>query len=380
MGDVCGVKLARLALLFLTFATAVRAQPEIVGVEPLGTFTTNAPGWGRDAGFSARLGDSILWIFGDTFLPGDRMRSATAAWSKPSKPAALHEAVDGEGLPYQFYTLTPKEEQFAREHASPPPCCKAAGCPDGKLYCQCALGTDCSSRYALWPGSVIEVAPGKAINFYESEIAGVGPYDFRHVGTGLARIEKGKNVATRLMNDAGEPLFVFVGAEPNFLRAVRSQREGADFIYVYANAGRALCAVDVLVGRVPPEDVARRDAYRFWAGGYWVDTLSLAAPLLDDAAGGLGQVVWNDHLKLYLSAFSDICTGGSKLHVRSAPRPEGPWSPPAIVDLAPYGATHESYAGMLHEALGTGRAMTLTFYRHEPDGTGELRLVRIKFR
>jgi hypothetical protein len=381
--SVSRVRLRRLllVLLFCAALPASAADLQIVRVEPIGTFSTNAPGWGRDAGFSALVGSSIVWMFGDTFLPGDRMRSATAAWSSPSRPSALREAVDEDGLPFQLYPLSRAEEEFARAHATPPACCKeGGGCPPGELYCRCPLETDCWVRYALWPGSVITVGAREAINFYESVIAGVAPYDFRHVGTGLARIEAGSTVATRLTNDDGEPLLLFAEPEPNFLRAVRTAREGADFIYVYANANRAGCGVDVLLARVRPEDAARRDAYRFWAGGYWVDTLALAVPILDDVPGGLGQVVWNDHLQRYLSAFSDVCTGGAQLHVRSAPRPEGPWGAATNVDLSPLGATDESYAGMLHEALGTGRTVTLTFYRPEADGTGKLHLARLVLR
>jgi hypothetical protein len=370
-----------LVVLLLAFSAPVRAQPEVIGVRPVGKFHTNAKGWGRDAGFSAKVGAAILWVFGDTFLPGDRLWSATAAWSAPARPRALREAVDEHGVPFQLYPFTRKEEEFARAHATPPACCReSGGCPDGKPYCRCPPATDCSSRYALWPGSVIEIEPGKAINFYEKVIAGIAPYDFRHIGTGLARIEAGSTVAARVTDENGEPLLVFADPEPNFLRAVRSAREGADFIYAYAAANRAACAVDVLLARVRPDDVAERDTYRFWAGSYWVDALSLAGPILDDVPGGLGQVAWNDHLQRYVSAFSDLCTGGTKLHVRSAPRPEGPWSAPAIVDLSPLGATPESYAGMLHPALGTGREMMFTFYRPEANGVGELHMARIEFR
>jgi Domain of unknown function (DUF4185) len=368
------------ALLLLALAVPVRAQPEIVAVEPVGTFHSNAPGWGRDAGFSARVGAEILWVFGDTFLPGGRMWSATAAWSKPSSPLTLREPVDERGMPYQFYPFTHEESAFATAHANRPHCCgETGGCPKGKPYCRCTVGTDCAVRYALWPGSVIEIAPGKAVNLYEEVIAGVAPYDFRAVGTGLARVDAKSTVATRLANASG-PLLVFRDPEPNFLRALRSKREGADFVFAYAAVNRADCGVDVLVARVSPDRIAERKAYRFWAGSYWVDDLSLARPALERIAGGIGQVAWNDYLQRYVSAFSDLCTGGTKLHVRSAPRPQGPWSAAAIVDLAPVGATAESYAGMLQPALGTGREMMLTFYRPEKDGTGKLRMVRLRFR
>jgi hypothetical protein len=378
-----GLRVARLSaaaalVLLQALASSAEPPPRVAAVEPLGTFSTNARAWGRDAGYSARIGARILWIFGDTFTPSG-LRSATGAWARPPKPFALQEAVDEHGAPHQFYPFSSEERAYAAAHATPPACCsEREACTEREPYCHCPAGTDCSVRVALWPGDVIEVEPGKAINFYEKVIAGVAPYDFRHVGTGLARIEAGSSVAARAGNAGGEPLLLFTAAEPNFLRAVRVEGEPAS-IFVFAATSRDRCSVDVLIGRVAADRVERRGAYRFWNGSFWQEDLREARPILARITGGLGSVAWNDHLKRYVAAFSDICTGGTKLHVRSAARPEGPWSEPAIVDLAPLGATAESYAGMLHPALGGGREMVLSFYRPQSGDQGSVRLARLRF-
>jgi hypothetical protein len=390
-----------IALSVLVVAVPLRAQPTIDAIEPLGTFTTNAIQWGRDGGYSALVGGEILWLFGDTFTPHG-MRSATAAWSTPGAPLRLREEIDASWEPLQLYPFSTEELAFERAHTDPPDCCRRwRECPSNAPYCRCPRETDCNVRIALWPGSVFEIAPGRAMSFYEKVVVGVAPYDFTHVGTGLARIEEGSTVATRLAEADGEPTLVFADPEPNFLRATlageRTKPAGRrcavlarlfgtahtpdtapTHLYVYATRNRRGCAVDVVVSRVPSMRAAERSAYRFWDGDGWVPELDRARPILTGIAGGLGSVGWNDHLRGYLAVFSDVCTGGSKLQVRSAPRPEGPWSEAAVVDLAPLGATADSYAGLWHPSLGRGRQITVTYYVPDPEAIGRLHLARLR--
>jgi uncharacterized protein DUF4185 len=361
----------------LALSATAWAQPRIRNVEAAGSFTTKAAAWGRDAGFSARVGDRVVWLFGDTFTPTG-LRCATGAWSSPDRPLALHEEVDARRSPHQLYRFASGEWAFNDAHRKPPRCCaKRSGCAEDS-YCHCPPKTDCAARIAIWPGSVFAVDNRTAVGFYEEVVAGVAPYDFRHLGTGVARLARGRTVAVREKDPDGKPLFVFSGAEPNFFRAVAVEESARRVVYAYAAVSRGLCVVDVLIARVPLERIADRSAYRFWDGAGWAEGLESARPILSGVAAGLGSVAWSSRLGSYVSAHSDICSSG-KLLVRSAPRPEGPWSEPATVDLSPLGATSESYAGMLHPELGNGAEMWFSFYRPEKDGHGKVRLGKIRF-
>lgn len=366
------------------FATVAAAQPEVAGVEALGTFTTNAVQYGRDAGYSGRVGEQILWVFGDTFT-GDladpiAFSSATAGWSRPADPFVLTETVDeATGAPVQFFPFFAGEKAFQVAHRDPPECCRmSADCPADRRYCACPPGTDCASRIAIWPGDVIPLGDRSAMVFYEQLFIGVAPYDFRHLGTGLARVREGATVAARVMNERGDPVFTFRGAEPNFFRAVAVEEGDAAFVYAYAAVGPEVCASDLLIARVPRDRLAERRAYRFWNGAAWVADLAAAAPILNGVPEKLGSVVWNDYLGAFVSGHSGLCTGG-RFHIRSAPRPEGPWSEPRVVDLSALGSTSDSYAGMWHAALGTGRTMVMSYYQPLPDVVGEVRLARVTF-
>lgn len=381
--------LAAVALSCCFFTAACRSpRPErnlsakrlaVLRVEALGTFHTNAFQYGRDAGNSSRIGSRIIWVFGDTItLSG--FPSSTAAWSSPERPLELSERVDAKKAPMQFFPFSPEELEFENAHATPPECCtNVTDCPAERLYCHCPADTDCAVRIALWPGDVIETGPTSGAVLYEKLVVGAAPYDFRHLGTGLARVKEGDAVAVRVTDESGLPALVFKHPEPNFLRAVAVPEADGAFVYVYAAVGDQVCLSDLLIGRVPLERMGERGAYTFWDGSAWVSDLGAAAPILGGVPEKLGSVVWNDYFGRYLSGFTSLCTGGSKFHFRTAPRPEGPWSEPVILDLAPIGTPSDAYAGLLHPALGRGRQMTISYYHPLPEIVGEIRLARVTF-
>jgi hypothetical protein len=361
-------------------ATLVAQRPrslQVQQIESLGLFSSNAVSWGRDAGNSARVGDRIVWIFGDTLTPSG-LRTATAGWSHGDNPFHLEEAVDRRNSPYAFFPFSEDEQAFNDAHAEPPDCClEYEDCPPENRYCECAPATDCATRIAIWPGDIFETEPGEAIVYYDSFIIGSAPYDFERLGTGLARFREGDFVAQRVLQADGKPSKVFGADEPNFTTGVLVREEPAPMIYLFATTDPVLCDIDVLIARVPLAQATDRNAYNFWDGSTWVADLAAAKPVLDDVEGGIGSVMWNDYLGSYLSGTSGLCTGGSKFYMRTAPRPEGPWSEPVKIDLAPLAATPDSYAGIFHPELGNGRRLVISFYVPKGAFEGRLRLALI---
>jgi hypothetical protein len=372
---------ALLASLFVACSARLASAPaplHVAAVEAVGAFTTSAAAYDRDGGSSAAIGSSIVWIFGDTITPSG-LRSATAAWSAPESPLRLREATDARGAPFQFFPFTAEEAAFNEAHAAPPACCAdQSGCDPGAPYCHCGAGTDCARRVALWPGDPVATGPREGIAYFEKLVIGVAPYDFRHVGDGLVRFAEGDAVARRTSILGEAPALLFSAPEPNFLHAVPGRGAARSLLYVYGTIEHGDCTSDVVVSRVARDRAGERAAYEFWTSRAWSAALGEARPILKDIAGQLGSVMWDDYLGRYLSAFSDACTGGDELHVRSAPRPQGPWSEPAVVDLAPLGATPASYAGTLHPALGAGRTVYFSYYQPAPDFLGVVHLATLR--
>jgi hypothetical protein len=345
------------------------------GVTCASVITTNAPSYGRDGGHTLRIGNYVLWIFGDTFTPAG-MLSSTAGWSRLSDPQALDEATDSDGLPIQFFPFTDEEIEFNRAHADVPACCRVrTGCSPEQRYCNCPDATDCAERIALWPGDGLAAGDAGRL-FYEKFVIGAQPYDFRRVGVGMAEIRAGAPQAVRSLDADGEPQLLFGPDDPGFARGLVVADKPPRF-YVYANVNRQGCAVDVVAGRVVTDAVADRSRYEFWNGSGWTSDMNLSQPILEAIPGGLGSVMWNDHLGRYLSAWSDICTGGKVVMLRTAPRPEGPWSSALSVDLGALGATRDAYYGLLHPEFGTARSLLLSFFQPVDDVYGQIRLVRL---
>jgi hypothetical protein len=382
---------ATVAVGFLASACAPHRPPSlpfsVTGVEPLPALSTSAQAEGRDGGSTALVGNRIVWLFGDTFVGDDDLLCATAAWSSPTEPTQLEEATDAKGAPLQLYRYTPAEQAFNAAHADPPACCEQwSTCSDAQPRCHCPVNTDCTVRIALWPGDPVARPDGSVIGYYESVIAGVAPYDLMRVATGIATLPAGSTVAkrARMKDDDDEPLMLFDSSEPNFLHALAVDEGGQRMLYAYAVTDRVGCKVNVIVARVPLEHAGERAAYRFWNGQAWVPDVNEAHPVLADVTGGLGSVAWNDYLGAYLSGFSDVCSGGSHFLMRTAPRPEGPWSKPVEIDLSPLGAGPNAYAGRLHPALNSGKRVVISFYQPEigDDGgpVGRVHLVAVDLR
>jgi hypothetical protein len=356
-------------------AEACASDRDCRGARCVAVIGSNAPSHGRDGGHTVRIGTEVLWIFGDTFTPAG-MLSSTAGWSRLSDAQTLVEATDAAGLPVQFFPYTLEEAEFDAAHADVPTCCEnQAGCPVDNRYCHCT-GENCAKRIALWPGDGVALNADEAMLYYEKFVIGAAPYDFLRVGVGLARLRRGEATASRALDPNGMPRFIFGAREPGFARGVVVAEDPARF-YLYANVNRRECAVDVVVGRVELTRMAERASYEFWDGSDWVSEMSLAEPILTQVPGGLGSVIWNDHLGAYLSAWNDVCTGGRTLLMRTAKRPEGPWSPAFGVDLAPLGATRDAYYGLLHPEFGSGRSLLLTYFQPLGVVSGQIRVVRL---
>lgn len=337
---------------------------------------TNAPSFGRDGGHTIRVGDRVLWVFGDTFAPTGLL-SSTAAWSRLTDPQTLVEPTDAAGMPVQFFPFNEEEAAFNDAHRETSPCCfDQAGCAIDAPYCHCPAGTDCAVRVALWPGDGVAERGDAARLYYEKFIIGAAPYDFARVGVGVARLAPNDIRATRHTDADGTPRMIFGANDPGFARGL-VVREDRERFYLYANVNRHGCAVDVVAARVEVAKMGDRASYEFWNGSQWGSDLIEAEAILQQISGGLGSVMWDDALGTYLSGWSDICTGGRNFLMRVASRPEGPWSAGLTVDLGPLGATRDAYYGLLHPAFGNGRSLLLTYFQPIGDVYGQIRAVKL---
>jgi hypothetical protein len=342
---------------------------EVIRVRDLGPLKFRRTISGRDVGYSARFGDRSVWVFGDTILnsraaDGSRWRSSTWCWTSDfdaRNGLSFNEPVDQRGAPGEFLPFTEEESAHNANHNRE------------------ALPDDQRSRWALWPGPVVaDLKTRKAYVFYSKVFSRVGPWAFKSVGRSIAVWDEPnrKPVRPRVRPGAAEPTLLFPENDPPL-------GEGAlvvgDWLYAYGCQQEG-SAFPCILGRVKFAEALTRDAWQFFAGdSIWVKdwraavTVLLAAPML--------SVHWNEHLRRYLAVYSTPLI--NTIEIRTAPRPEGPWSASRVVVKGKVPLTETwDYCGMAHAELAreNGRIEYLTYCRETGFLRSELRLVEVMFR
>jgi hypothetical protein len=304
----------------------------------------------RDVGASALIGSRVLWTFGDTLLKapaedGERMRSSTAALGRVASPLKLEEPLDSKGAPKQFLPFTDEEEQYNHD----------SGRPD--------------ERIAVWPGSVVADGKGGGIVYYSKLFVHPGELNYEQIGVGLARVGPGETVAKR------DPGLVFKAPEPAFDSGALVVDSD---VLVYGCTPDGSLDFPCLVARAPLARAGDRAAYRFWDGSDWTSDLGAAKPVLRGPSSGLA-VTRSEHLGTYLAIYSEIFS--NRVLLRTAARPEGPWSEPVEAYKSPAPPQGTNYAAREHPELARdgGRTIVISYYHPTGALTGEMRLVELTF-
>ena len=345
-------------------ATGVSA-PREVGVIP------NPPGAaGRDGGYSVRFGGHSVFIFGDTFFAqpaadGYQWRASTWSYSDDNDASdglqAWTHALGSDGKPRQLIPHTADEQAFDDAHNGNP----------------CPAGSDCGARHTAWPGPAVVDAGGSAYIFYSREdTMPTGAFAFTGVGSSLATWSSPDVPAVRapVQGSAGDGSVLFAADEPPFAAAALV----ADgMIYAYACPGGNLSSPCV-VGRVPPAQALDRGAWTFFDGKSWTGRLASAAHVLDGAP--IMSVHYSPHVGAYVAFYMGPLD--DTFRVRTAPRPEGPWSDArAFGSGAPALGGGFDYGLIAHPELARegGAVEYLTYFQPGKFLDGTVHLVEVRY-
>ncbi|UCG50418.1 MAG: DUF4185 domain-containing protein, partial [Candidatus Latescibacterota bacterium] len=213
----------------------------------------------------------------------------------------------------------------------------------------------------------------RALIVYEKILEGP---DRKHerAGCSLAVWEHPDSAVVRplVRPESEEPTLLFQGDDPQLDAGALVD---GGFLYLYS-ANFTSCAV----ARAPLADVLNRDAWRFYAkDGKWAKDATLAAAVLPGTVA-IVSVHWNEHLDKYLAVHGNF--GKRGIHVRTADRPEGPWSPPRQILE---GLPTEKWANhglVAHPefARDGGRIEYMTYNHPTGPWKREIRLVEVTFK
>jgi len=212
-------------------------------------------------------------------------------------------------------------------------------------------------RYRIWPLGGIHVN-GQYYLFYSLiEVFGNGQWDFRGVGSGLARskVPLGRYERLRPHGDWRFPV------EPTQV----IEADGWLYLFsIHEFKGRQ----GVALARVRPDKIENPDAYEFYTGaGPKFSSRKEAVALLVGNIPGQVSVAWNPYLQKYVMASSSDFDHPREIRFLVADAPYGPWSPPvARIEVPEYrqGKRAEMvYCAYLHPELfhENGRVMNLTY-------------------
>lgn len=332
----------------------------------------NPPGaGGRDVGFSARFGGHSVWIFGDTFFAeasadGYHWRASTWSYTDDTDASdGLTGWVHGlgrDGKPAALLPHTAAEQAFNGAHNGSP----------------CPARSACGARRTPWPGALVaDPLRGGALVFYSREAAEpTGEFSFRSEGSSVATwaAPDGPAVRPAVRPDQPEPTLLFTTAEPPWVEAAAAAVVADGQVYVYGCPGGSLTN-PCRVARVALAAVLDRGAWRYFTGSGWSADWRAAAPIFDGAP--LFSVHFSAYLKKYVAFY--LVPLGTEMAMRTADRPEGPWSEREIMGKAEAPPSSWDYALAAHPEFARegGRIEYLSYVRPGTFLDGTVHLIEV---
>jgi len=376
---------------------AVMALPAVSGSPPQSAAEATVPpvrsdeswnavfdrrdGWtGADVAGSVDLGDGrILWLFGDTWIgsirdgkrmPGSRMvnnsiavhaKDKTAPWNAPDPQAV------------RFY--------WGANHADGQP--TAWVVPSGESAGQ---QPPSESREWLWPTggglAVGDSANSRRLYLFFFRVRrnalGKGVWNFSIVGTTLGTID-----------NAGEPVDRWKVKLLNIPHSIKLKGPGGSQAEMETTWGMTACldpeilkdkSSDALIygvrktglfnnslvlARVPAVTIDRFDAWTFYAGrNSWVHPSTAATPIADGMVSEFSvERIAQDGRTTFVLMQSEPFLR-SRIFVRTASQPQGPWSRPRTVHTVSdvkRNRSYFTYAAKGHAALSRPGELLVTY-------------------
>ncbi len=284
----------------------------------------------RDGGQSAKVGNKILWGFGDTLfnppsVTGKSGWSNTAGLADINTPLSVNEPLDANNAPYQFIPFSASDQAYNDSTNS---------------------GSD---RYAYWvQGLVSRPSQNDALVYFLRLKVGGGFLNYDLLNTGMAVVGANSTTATVVQ----ESLFSKPG--PIFDGGVFDHN---GYVYMYdCNNTIISCSI----ARAPIDGALSRSNYRFWDGTEWDSDINNRVSNMPGQDAG-----WSEALGKYVMFSNQFLTG--KIFMRTADQPYGPWSDEQLIFTAPAYV----YAVEYHPELSknNGKTLFLTYYQGNATAT-----------
>jgi len=346
------------------------AEASVTSATDLGVLENNSVIGSRFGGYSADFGGYSVWLYGDSYLTKineDNYGLISNSWSYTTDLDAsngitgFQEPMDNVGVPKQFIPLTYEEKTFNDLH-------NGENCTEAP----------CNTRWAIWPGAiVIDSEKNWAYIFYGKTYIEPGDFNLKNVGQSIAVWKDFNDPPERpVFNRVNEhPTLIFEEADPAFGSAALV--DDTD-LYVYGCDTKESIKPCHLA-RVPIADVLNPDAWRYYASNdSWSSSLDDAQTVFD--GNDVMSVFYSPYVNRYLAVY--ILPLINQTMLRTAPRPEGPWSKPVKVFKA---MASISTTGWVNDVLvhpkytaNDGQTIYITYSRQIATFQSVVRLVAVE--
>jgi hypothetical protein len=215
---------------------------------------------------------------------------------------------------------------------------------------------------------------GRALVFYGKVYSEGGFFKFRSAGESVAVWRKFDEPPDRGIDPVtGEAPILFKAGARGFSNA---QVIEADVLYAYGCESKGFVK-PCRVARVRLGDVLDARAWSYYAGEIgWIKDSAAAVPVIE--ANNIMSVAYNRYLGTYLAVYIPPIT--NRVMMRTAPRPEGPWSDAveAFPTRPPMNVwVYDALAHPEYERDG-GRIQYVTYSVTTSKTTSEVRLVEVE--
>jgi hypothetical protein len=292
-------------------------------------------GWiGADVAYSFPLAPyKTFWLFGDTFV-------GQVSNGKRINSRMIHSSIAIQPLGQKLEFFYPKDKQ-----SHPQSFMKS---PDGK--------TD----FWLMDGATNE--DGLHFLMQQIEWTGDGVWGFRSIGTWLASVKNPDASPARWKISTKKlPFETLPDGEVVSLGSATLQTGGFIYIYGYCNPTNSTAIKQLILARVPENDLKDISAWEFFSNGYWTKNFARTAPIFSGAPPE-GSVSWQPFLKKFVFVYTDGIWG--KIVMRTADAPQGPWSEPTMLYQCPEMKISPQvfcYAGKGHPELSATNELLISY-------------------
>lgn len=342
----------------------------VVAVQELGPIEQSSFVSGRDGGYSARVFDRSVWLYGDTVLSMENEDGSTwcnnsASWTEDFDASdqieGFEDWVGDRGIPVEFLPRSLDEQLFNQAHEA-----------DEEGSCR---EQPCGARWALWPGAIVEdAARDRALVFYSKIYGESGEWNFESVGSGIATWGGLDLEPERHEVDSDHEHPTLLWHDPERALGSAALVEG-ETLYAFGCEGS--WSKSCLLGRVDLADALDPEAWRYHGSDGWVSDIDEAETLFD--AHTMLSVHHVEAIERYLAVYNRPMD--DRIYLRTAAAIEGPWSKEEAIFMAE--ASHDgskAHGGMAHAELDRqdGAFVYLTYFRSPDDWEGEIQLVEVE--